>query len=129
MPPVYPVRGRRSSNGVYFTIMRENPHASLLYVGMAYGREGMQYISFQVNGTVEVLEKDSSHYRFLLASRKLFEFDKKFLYDLPPTVDPCGENGEFHSFVYDGPIFKKRIIYTQGDIVLRDNRFYYCDVL
>jgi uncharacterized protein (TIGR00290 family) len=57
------------------------------------------------------------------------EFDKKFLYDLPPTVDPCGENGEFHSFVYDGPIFKKRIAYTKGDIVLRDNRFYYCDIL
>jgi len=57
------------------------------------------------------------------------EFDKKFLGDLPPTVDPCGENGEFHSFVYDGPIFKKRIAYTKGDIVLRDNRFYYCDIL
>ncbi len=57
------------------------------------------------------------------------EFDQKFLCDLPPTVDPCGENGEFHSFVYDGPIFKKRITYTKGDIVLRDNRFYYCDVL
>ena len=57
------------------------------------------------------------------------EFDKKFLDDLPPTVDPCGENGEFHSFVYDGPIFKKRIAYTKGDIVLRDNRFYYCDIL
>lgn len=57
------------------------------------------------------------------------EFDQKFLYDLPPTVDPCGENGEFHSFVYDGPIFKKRITYTKGHIVLRDNRFYYCDVL
>ena len=57
------------------------------------------------------------------------EFDKTFLNDLPPTVDPCGENGEFHSFVYDGPIFEKRIAYTKGDIVLRDNRFYYCDIL
>jgi uncharacterized protein (TIGR00290 family) len=57
------------------------------------------------------------------------EFDKEFLSDLPPTVDPCGENGEFHSFVHDGPIFKKRIAYTKGDIVLRDNRFYYCDIL
>jgi uncharacterized protein (TIGR00290 family) len=57
------------------------------------------------------------------------EFDKKFLYDLPSSVDPCGENGEFHSFVYDGPIFEKRIAYTKGDIVLRDNRFYYCDIL
>lgn len=60
--------------------MRENPYASLLYVGMAYGREGMQYISFQVNGTVEILEKDSHYYRFLLASRKLFEFDKFHLF-------------------------------------------------
>jgi uncharacterized protein (TIGR00290 family) len=57
------------------------------------------------------------------------EFDRKFLSDLPPTVDPCGENGEFHSFVYDGPIFEKRIAYTKGDIVLRDSRFYYCDIL
>ncbi len=57
------------------------------------------------------------------------EFDRKFLCDLPPTVDPCGENGEFHSFVYDGPIFNKRIAFTRGDIVLRDNRFYYFDIL
>jgi uncharacterized protein (TIGR00290 family) len=57
------------------------------------------------------------------------EFDKKFLCDLPSSVDPCGENGEFHSFVYDGLIFEKRIAYTKGDIVLRDNRFYYCDIL
>ncbi len=60
--------------------MRENPYASLLYVGMFYGREGMQYISFQVNGTVEILEKENSYYKFLLASRKLFEFDKFHLF-------------------------------------------------
>jgi hypothetical protein len=60
--------------------MRDNPYASLLYVGMAYGKEGMQYISFQVNGTVEILEKASTYYRFLLASRKLFEFDKFHLF-------------------------------------------------
>jgi uncharacterized protein (TIGR00290 family) len=57
------------------------------------------------------------------------EFDGKFLDDLPAAVDPCGENGEFHSFVYDGPIFRKKISYTKGDIVLRDERFYYCDIL
>jgi uncharacterized protein (TIGR00290 family) len=57
------------------------------------------------------------------------EFDKNFLDDLPPAIDPCGENGEFHSFVYEGPIFKKRIAYTKGDIILRDNRFYYCDIV
>jgi uncharacterized protein (TIGR00290 family) len=56
-------------------------------------------------------------------------FNKEFLADLPPGVDPCGENGEFHSFVYDGPILKSNIIYERGEVVLRDNRFYYCDLL
>jgi len=57
------------------------------------------------------------------------DFDKQFLSELPPTVDPCGENGEFHSFVYDGPIFKENILFKKGEIVLRDNRFYYCDLI
>ena len=56
-------------------------------------------------------------------------FDKKFLSDLPENVDPCGENGEFHSFVFDGPIFRDKILYEEGNIVLRNNRFYYCDLL
>jgi len=55
-------------------------------------------------------------------------YDKQFLRELPSSVDPCGENGEFHSFVYDGPIFRERIEFTVGDIVLRDNRFYFCDL-
>ncbi len=56
-------------------------------------------------------------------------FDERFLSELPDNVDPCGENGEFHSFVYDGPIFRERIPYRKGKTVLRDNRFYYCDLL
>lgn len=56
-------------------------------------------------------------------------FDEQFLSELASTVDPCGENGEFHSFVYDGPIFRNSILHTTGEIVLRENRFYYCDVL
>ncbi|UCH12192.1 MAG: diphthine--ammonia ligase [Candidatus Omnitrophota bacterium] len=56
-------------------------------------------------------------------------FDEQLLSELPSTVDPCGENGEFHSFVYEGPIFKNRISYTVGEVILRDNRFYYCDLL
>ena len=52
-------------------------------------------------------------------------FDKQFLSELPSGVDPCGENGEFHTFVYDGPIFQKRILFEVGEVVLRDNRFYY----
>jgi uncharacterized protein (TIGR00290 family) len=57
------------------------------------------------------------------------EYDRQFLSDLPPGVDPCGENGEFHSFVYDGPIFRGPVACTTGDIVFRDNRFYFCDLL
>jgi uncharacterized protein (TIGR00290 family) len=56
-------------------------------------------------------------------------FNEQFLSDLPPNVDPCGENGEFHSFVYDGPMFSERIFFTKGEIVLRENRFYYCDLM
>ncbi len=57
------------------------------------------------------------------------DYDRSFLDDLPPGVDPCGENGEFHSFVYDGPIFHTPIRAQRGEKVLRDNRFYYCDLL
>ncbi|GAA4278750.1 Dph6-related ATP pyrophosphatase [Aquimarina mytili] len=77
--------------------------------------------------------------------------DASFLNDLPPNVDPCGENGEFHTFVYDGPIFKHPIQFEIGEKILRgyepskneddncfakdqeDNRnwdasFWYCDL-
>jgi uncharacterized protein (TIGR00290 family) len=57
------------------------------------------------------------------------EYDEKFLSDLPANVDPCGENGEFHTFVYDGPLFRERVGFKTGEIVLRDNRFYSCDLL
>ncbi|HBM15649.1 MAG TPA: diphthine--ammonia ligase [Lentisphaeria bacterium] len=57
------------------------------------------------------------------------EYDKKFLSDLPSSVDPCGENGEFHTFAYAGPIFKKQINLKKGEIVLRDERFCFCDLI
>lgn len=57
------------------------------------------------------------------------EFDYDLLSELPPGIDPCGENGEFHTFVYDGPVFRKRVVFEKGEIVLRDGRFYYCDLL
>ena len=57
------------------------------------------------------------------------EFDGSFLADLPAGVDPCGENGEFHSFVYEGPIFREKIALSRGEVVLRDNRFYFCDLV
>lgn len=74
--------------------------------------------------------------------------DESFVNDLPDNVDVCGENGEFHSFVFDGPVFKQPVHYSKGDIVYRkynapqnaqDNctpmdkpseyRFYFCDLL
>jgi uncharacterized protein (TIGR00290 family) len=54
-------------------------------------------------------------------------FDGEFLAELPASVDPNGENGEFHSFVYEGPIFRKKISYRIGEVVKRDS-FYYCDL-
>jgi uncharacterized protein (TIGR00290 family) len=57
------------------------------------------------------------------------DFDERFLSELPAHVDPCGENGAFHSFVYDGPIFRERIRFDRGEIVLREGRFYFCDLL
>jgi uncharacterized protein (TIGR00290 family) len=56
------------------------------------------------------------------------EFDLQFLSELPQQVDPCGENGEFHSFVYDGPMFRHSIPIAVGESVERDG-FRYRDVL
>ena len=54
--------------------------------------------------------------------------NESFLSELPPGVDPSGENGEFHSFVLDGPIFKERVSCIPGEVILRDS-FYFCDLL
>ena len=56
------------------------------------------------------------------------EFDESFLSDLPPRVDPCGENGEFHTFVYAGPIFDGEIGVRTGEVVER-NGFCFADIL
>ena len=56
------------------------------------------------------------------------EFDSALLADLPDAVDPCGERGEFHTCVYDGPIFRQPLLLERGERVQRDNRFEYCDL-
>jgi uncharacterized protein (TIGR00290 family) len=56
------------------------------------------------------------------------EFDAALLADLPPGADPCGENGEFHSFVYAGPMFSQPIPVELGEIVERDG-FVFADLL
>jgi uncharacterized protein (TIGR00290 family) len=56
-------------------------------------------------------------------------FDRALLDALPASADPCGENGEFHTFVSDGPIFEHPIAIVRGEIVRREDRFSYCDLL
>ena len=55
-------------------------------------------------------------------------FDADLLADLPPGVDPCGERGEFHTFVWDGPGFSSPIEVETGEVVERDG-FVFCDVV
>ncbi len=55
--------------------------------------------------------------------------DHAFLEGLPEGVDPSGENGEFHTFVFDGPPFREPIPFQPGEVRFRDERFYFCDLL
>jgi uncharacterized protein (TIGR00290 family) len=56
-------------------------------------------------------------------------FDRHLLAELPASIDPCGERGEFHTFVANAPGFQTRVPYTIGEIVRRDDRFVYCDLV
>jgi uncharacterized protein (TIGR00290 family) len=55
-------------------------------------------------------------------------YDERLLAELPPSVDPCGENGEFHTFVHAGPVFAEPVACAAGDIVERDG-FVFCDLM
>jgi diphthamide synthase (EF-2-diphthine--ammonia ligase) len=56
------------------------------------------------------------------------EFDEALLQALPEAIDPCGERGEFHSFVYAGPMFDEPVPVTVGETVVRD-QFVFADLL
>jgi diphthamide synthase (EF-2-diphthine--ammonia ligase) len=56
-------------------------------------------------------------------------FDRSLLAELPGSADPCGETGEFHTFVHAGPIFTCPIAIVPGETVRREERFTYCDLL
>jgi uncharacterized protein (TIGR00290 family) len=56
-------------------------------------------------------------------------YDRVLLSDLPSSVDPCGERGEFHTFVSNAPGFGGPVEYTVGEVVRRDERFVYCDLV
>ncbi len=55
-------------------------------------------------------------------------YDQQLLGELPPTVDPCGEHGEFHTFVVDGPGFASTLDVAVGDVIQRDG-FVFADIL
>ncbi|MFC1582948.1 ATP-binding protein [Planctomycetota bacterium] len=57
------------------------------------------------------------------------EYDQELLDDLPDSVDPCGENGEFHTFCYAGPIFKWPVRFTVGESTLRNEQFMFTDLI
>jgi uncharacterized protein (TIGR00290 family) len=56
------------------------------------------------------------------------DYDERLLADLPAGVDPCGENGEFHTFVTAGPVFERSVDCRRGEVVERDG-FVFCDLL
>jgi len=85
---------------------------------------GMNFIELGYKAIITCVDSKVLNERFVGRT-----YDLDFLEDLPPDVDPCGENGEFHSFVYDGPIFQDQIKLKLGEVVLRDNRFYFCDLI
>ncbi len=56
-------------------------------------------------------------------------YDAELLAELPDGIDPCGENGEFHTFVSAGPGFRAPVEYRVGEVVMRGGRFAYCDLV
>ncbi len=66
--------------------------------------------------------------RLLPVSMAGREYNRDFLEALPPEVDPCGENGEFHSFAFDGPMFSRPVAFNVGETVDRDG-FIFTDLL
>jgi len=117
---------------IFLEDVRQYREENLAKAGMKgvfpiWGRDSAELVSsfiasgFQAVATCidsKVLDK-----KFL--GRKL---DQDFIAELPPNIDPSGENGEFHTFVYDGPIFKERIGFHRGESVLRES-FYFLDLI
>jgi uncharacterized protein (TIGR00290 family) len=66
--------------------------------------------------------------RVLPASLAGRAFDPELLASLPPGVDPCGENGEFHTFAWDGPMFRRPVAVRGGEVVTREG-FVFADLL
>jgi uncharacterized protein (TIGR00290 family) len=83
-----------------------------------WGRDSRQLVAAFIElGFKAVVVCVNARYLDASFAGRLLDYD--FLRDLPPGVDPCGENGEYHSFVYDGPLFREPIPFTAGEKVFR----------
>ncbi|WP_419167976.1 ATP-binding protein [Candidatus Palauibacter sp.] len=101
-----------SGLGCLFPIWQQ-PTATLAH---SFIRDGFEAVAVCINPAV------------LDASFAGRAFDAGFVADLPEGVDPCGENGEFHTFVWAGPILPRPVPVTRGEVVERDG-FVFCDLL
>ena len=90
-------------------------HAVFPVWGRDTGSFARDFISLGFRAVVVCVDSRILDQRFAGA-----EFDLALLDDLPTDVDPCGENGEFHTFVYDGPGFRFPIQFDRGETVVRD---------
>lgn len=118
---------------VFLHDVRQHRQDKLAQVGMSahfplWGRDtadlARQFLARGFRAVLTCVDTQALDGRFAGA-----DYDHKLLEQLPPSVDACGENGEFHTFVYDGPLFSHAICFTRGQVVLRKHRFAYCDLL
>jgi len=102
---------RHNMHGIYPVWLRDTTEFISKFIGL-----GFKAVITCVNGAV----LDPSFAGMMI--------DEQFLAALPPHVDPCGENGEFHTFVFDGPGFKEAVRFSLGARVARES-FWFCDLL
>ena len=117
---------------IFLEEVRQYREENLAKAGMKgifpiWGRDSAELVgSFIASGfqaVVTCIDSKVLNKRFL--GKKI---SQDFIAELPPSIDPSGENGEFHTFVYDGPIFKQRIGFKRGESVLRES-FYFLDLI
>jgi uncharacterized protein (TIGR00290 family) len=117
---------------IYLEEVRKYREENLAKVGMRadfplWGRITAELaLEFIANGNLAIVTcVDTDQLSAEFAGRI---YDDDFFMDLPERVDPCGENGEFHTFVYDGPMFWKTVSFKRGETVMRENRFCFYDL-
>lgn len=124
--------GKVAFGDIFLEDVRRYREGNMAKVGMQaafplWGKNSRDLVTsfIQFGFQAIVTSVDSSKLGVEFCGRRI---DNVFLNDLPDNVDPAGENGEFHSFVFNGPIFKQPVHLSVGEIVIRDG-FYYCDLL